>query len=1397
VPALVNPSAIAYSGFHGCAIEEFKLNCWGGAGLYGQYDVPALVNPSAIAYSGFHGCAIEEFKLNCWGHEPTLSAEMPTLNFDGDSDGFYSFVNDVFPQDSSEWQDTDLDGIGNNLDTDDDSDSVLDIVDAFPLDKLEWLDTDEDGIGNNADKDDDNDGILDVDDSIPLFGSDYLAIRLSALPDNVQIQSSFLDKNNNQQLDDGEETIVEGSTIIWKGADTSEICAANSSIVVSWTSPTISNSQTITLIPFFGSLTEGDAVEYFLDFNALLGDSFVSLIGSQSNCDALVLANDNAAPVLSLIEELLLQSESQANQRDDWFAYYFGQATKELATMADLVIEGITKGSIETSGQRLLLPDNEQTTIAYIHPLTRNVDDGFPSASWWKSIYFERNNLAIDGSLYTKYTNIAVPMDGSGSEWVHYQRDTVSHYNDVSKISFNREFQGSTGHQSGYLPDSAMACGANESLELRMSEKSTIFINLLDKPIAESIEDCAIDKFIDPNRRIIYIGGTRFDFTLTDALFSDAKAFVGFSSMPNNYEITSLVDYLDSLPANFCESGLAGADSVIRSINFTKDTQTISWSRGDDWSYSEKIVSADDSTLSNEHPADQNINFNQCDFSLYDSDRDGLSDALDAFKTDPAEQYDTDRDGIGNNTDLDDDGDSVADSIDNCPLDANTDQIDSNADGIGDACPSVNGIVYDWNSKKTLGSVQVLLSDSNGTAEHAVVTDNNGYFTFDGYTINHNSYLLEGSLLGKESNSAVTSADALAALKIAVGLNPNPDPDAEGPLDAPNVSAFQKMAADANGDGKVTSADALQILKMAVGLYDSAGKPQWRFVGEQRLFDYLLSNQLGIDELDNDLLESISEGDSFNFPRKNLVNLVGVLVGDVNGSFQSSTGEPLSDSHLLQLSTDTDGDFAYDVIDPDDDNDGIPDVSDAYPKENIQEQPFFDPNDIIIDVPEDLYADVENVGTLFQRIVPVDINLDGLMDFFLHQSGFSPFDFGPGPAKDSLVAYIQQADGSYVMSNELVFGQYRVEFENISRKHVVADFNGDGYKDVGLALNREDGRQDGYTTNPETDRNYETTRFWASPLKVLMSNGDGTYRIDTLPSEPRWQHEIATAKMPDGKYDLIYKSVGQNPATVFRVVENQWVEVTDYPYLNGWDMRSSIPQSHLGLDYSQHLFTSDTFFQSDGSSLTGAKLFSSDNGQWSFSSDKTFGEFSRIVNFTFNGESSSQPAYKYLGVERMSFGMSESCALQLNENESIFIFMLDSQNISEDMTEPYDLNQMRGTQLYVPLKVVYGQLVEMDILSEQDEFEQDVYFSCEDINNDGLGDLVIFNDFVLDEVKTYLNNGSDDLVLTTFQDLDTVEDPNYNRGMILDVTGDGLGDLIQFQEPRIVINKAIRPQALQ
>ncbi|PCJ32700.1 MAG: hypothetical protein COA99_16275, partial [Moraxellaceae bacterium] len=93
--------------------------------------------------------------------------EPAETNPDLDGDGVPN-DEDLFPEDATESKDNDLDGIGDNADTDDDNDGVIDDNDAFPLDNTETTDTDGDGVGNNADADDDGDGVDDGADDFPL-----------------------------------------------------------------------------------------------------------------------------------------------------------------------------------------------------------------------------------------------------------------------------------------------------------------------------------------------------------------------------------------------------------------------------------------------------------------------------------------------------------------------------------------------------------------------------------------------------------------------------------------------------------------------------------------------------------------------------------------------------------------------------------------------------------------------------------------------------------------------------------------------------------------------------------------------------------------------------------------------------------------------------------------------------------------------------------------------------------------------------------------------------------------------------------------------------------------------------------------------------------------------------
>ncbi|HIN45482.1 MAG TPA: hypothetical protein EYM81_06855 [Candidatus Poseidoniales archaeon] len=102
-----------------------------------------------------------------WSDQGDSYPDDPTQWADSDGDGYGDNPNgnwgDAFPNDPTEWEDSDGDGYGDNSDgcpttygesngcPDSDGDGVLDMEDVFPSDSTQWSDVDGDGYGDNPD----------------------------------------------------------------------------------------------------------------------------------------------------------------------------------------------------------------------------------------------------------------------------------------------------------------------------------------------------------------------------------------------------------------------------------------------------------------------------------------------------------------------------------------------------------------------------------------------------------------------------------------------------------------------------------------------------------------------------------------------------------------------------------------------------------------------------------------------------------------------------------------------------------------------------------------------------------------------------------------------------------------------------------------------------------------------------------------------------------------------------------------------------------------------------------------------------------------------------------------------------------------------------------------------
>jgi hypothetical protein len=223
---------------------------------------------------------------------------------------------------------------------------------------------------------------------------------------------------------------------------------------------------------------------------------------------------------------------------------------------------------------------------------------------------------------------------------------------------------------------------------------------------------------------------------------------------------------------------------------------------------------------------------------------------------------------------------------------------------VGARGAAVTGSTYHWNSHILLEDVQVatqaaLVSAGTGAGAPkapAADTSADGRWTVDSLDFD---VLLRVSASRAvdpgEAARAINAADVLAALKLASGRAPNPTQGETGTASLP-LSPYQVIAADINRDGKVTTDDALGILKIAVGATESPA-PVWRFAAESET----LWNA-GTGSVYTRQSVSTSDGPaSAKSGQEKPINLVGVLTGDVDGSWRPGSAEALPAGGYDQL----------------------------------------------------------------------------------------------------------------------------------------------------------------------------------------------------------------------------------------------------------------------------------------------------------------------------------------------------------------------------------------------------------------------------------------------------------------------------------------------------------------
>ena len=203
----------------------------------------------------------------------------------------------------------------------------------------------------------------------------------------------------------------------------------------------------------------------------------------------------------------------------------------------------------------------------------------------------------------------------------------------------------------------------------------------------------------------------------------------------------------------------------------------------------------------------------------------------------------------------------------------------------GSMTRSADLLAYGWKSHSLLDAVSV------GVGSQAGATDSLGATQIAGLSAVSLPVTASRAVAPADStntDAAVDLRDAIAILKLIVGLELNGA--------GHGLSPYQSFAADVDGNGRVELSDAIAVLKHVVGL--DAPAPQWLFFDET---DSSLAardrlNPGGVPPLQTDL-------SGFGLHH---VGLVGVLRGDVDGSFAAANpGPALADTYFQDLAATT------------------------------------------------------------------------------------------------------------------------------------------------------------------------------------------------------------------------------------------------------------------------------------------------------------------------------------------------------------------------------------------------------------------------------------------------------------------------------------------------------------
>ena len=410
-------------------------------------------------------------------------------------------------------------------------------------------------------------------------------------------------------------------------------------------------------------------------------------------------------------------------------------------------------------------------------------------------------------------------------------------------------------------------------------------------------------------------------------------------------------------------------------------------------------------------------------------------------------------------------------------------------------------------------------------------------------------------------------------------------------------------------------------------------------------------------------------------------------------------------------------------------------------------------------------------GMVLHKPIILDLNKDGRKDILLtmwcDQPVVGVVDTGPVPSR--ILAFLQQADGTFINGTKDIFGSETASMSGASIHAVAYDFNGDGYDDVVIANNKEDGR-----LLPDNINNVQNT--------YILSSESGRYTVGQFGTY-QWGYDMFLMDNNFGKRDIVATPIGYGTGSDAWRYDGRWTRLpSDY----GWAKPNAVIFKRRAADQGSQIAITDIGI----ANTLGFALYTRTNTtEWSRVSDLIIGTYLQVPYGVWNTETGFAALITNDGQDYVAAYIEQGCELKIRPNdESVAVMQFGAFKLPTKVWDGKPLVQgqnMTWQSQIIGFSVANGALTRLNIpiKNEITQFTS-LHMTCGDVNGDG------YDDIVVEQRATGGTNVSPFIYINDrnggFALVDTIIFPsssplnNDTSNMFVDIDGDGISDLMYW-----------------